>query len=72
MPKRKFILKNSSSNAGCVFAYFCGGHKNNFRLQFRSSFKSEKRLGSVLQSFLVTVDILLLIRYSFLYIFSTS
>ena len=24
--------------AGCVFVYFCGGHKNNFRLQFRSSF----------------------------------
>ena len=24
---------------GCVFAYFCGGHKNNFPISFRSSFK---------------------------------
>ena len=25
--------------AGCVFRYFCGGHKNNLQLRFRSSFK---------------------------------
>ena len=24
--------------ADCIFAYFCGGYKNNFWLQFRSSF----------------------------------
>ena len=30
--------KITVQNAGCVFAYFCGGHKNNSRLQFRSSF----------------------------------
>ena len=34
MPKCKITVQN----AGCVFAYFCGGHKNNFPLQFRSSF----------------------------------
>ena len=34
MPKCKIAVQN----AGCVFAYFCGGHKNNFPLQFRSSF----------------------------------
>ena len=28
----KFIVKNSSFVVGCVFVYFCGGHKNNFRL----------------------------------------
>ena len=37
MPKCKFILKLAVQAAGCVFAYFCGGHKNNIRLQFRSS-----------------------------------
>ena len=26
-------------NVGCVFAYFCGRHKNNFSILFRSSFK---------------------------------
>ena len=26
-------------NTGCIFVYFCGGCKNNFRLQFRSSVK---------------------------------
>ena len=26
-------------NVGCVFVYFCGGHKNNFPIWFRSSFK---------------------------------
>ena len=25
-------------NVGCFFTYFCGGYKNNFWLQFRSSF----------------------------------
>ena len=30
--------KIAVQNVGCVFAYFCGGHKNNFRLQFRNSF----------------------------------
>ena len=34
MPKCKITVQN----AGCVFAYFCDGHKNNFPLQFRSSF----------------------------------
>ena len=29
----------TAQNAGYVFAYFCGGHRNNFWLQFRSSFK---------------------------------
>ena len=39
MPKCRLIMKMAVQNAGCVFAYFFGGHKNNFRLQFRSSFK---------------------------------
>ena len=34
-------MKIAVQNAGCVFTYFCGGHKNNFRLQFRSSFNFE-------------------------------
>ena len=32
--------KIAAQNGGCVFTYFCGGHKNNFLLQFRSSFNS--------------------------------
>ena len=39
-PKGEFIMKNSVQNAGCAFTYFCGGHKNNLRLWFRSSFKN--------------------------------
>ena len=31
--------KLAVSNVGCVFVYFCGGHKNNFPIWFRSSFK---------------------------------
>ena len=31
--------KLAVQNVGCVFAYFCGGHKNNFPILFRSSFK---------------------------------
>ena len=31
--------KVAVQNVGCVFAYFCGGHKNNFPIRFRSSFK---------------------------------
>ena len=30
--------KMAVQKADCIFAYFCGGHKNNFWLQFRSSF----------------------------------
>ena len=30
----KFSLKTSSPNVGCVFAYFCGGQKNNFGYNF--------------------------------------
>ena len=33
LAKCTFILR-----VGCVSAYFCGGHKNNLRLWFRSSF----------------------------------
>ena len=28
-------------NVDYFFAYFCGGHKNNFQLQFRGSFNFE-------------------------------
>ena len=35
--------KTAVQKAGWVFVYFCGGHKNIFRLQFRSSFKVGKR-----------------------------
>ena len=38
MSKCIFIMKKTFQNVGCVFAYFCGGHKNNFLLQFRNSF----------------------------------
>ena len=31
--------KLAVQNVGCVFVYFCGGHKNNFPIWFRSSFK---------------------------------
>ena len=31
--------KTAAQNTGCVLAYLCGGHKNKFWLQFRSSFK---------------------------------
>ena len=31
-------------NAGSVFTYFCGGHKNDFWLQFRSSSKKSSRI----------------------------
>ena len=31
--------KVAVQNVGCVLAYFCGGHKNNFPVWFRSSFK---------------------------------
>ena len=41
MSKCTFIMKIAVQNAGCVLAYFCGGHKNNFRLHFRSSFNFE-------------------------------
>ena len=34
--------KVAVQNVGCVFAYFCGGHKNNFPIWFRSSFKVTK------------------------------
>ena len=34
--------KIAAETSGCVFAYFCGGHKSNFRLQFRGSFKHDK------------------------------
>ena len=33
-------------NAGCVFAYFCGGHKNNFPKWFRSSFKGNALISN--------------------------
>ena len=32
--------KMAVQKPGCVFTYFCGGHKNNFCLQFSSSFKT--------------------------------
>ena len=32
------LWKIAVQKAGCVFAYFCAGHKNNFQLQFCSSF----------------------------------
>ena len=32
--------KIALKDANCVFAYFCGRHKNQLRLQFRSSFKN--------------------------------
>ena len=31
--------KMEFQKAGCVFRYFCGGHKNSLQLRFRSSFK---------------------------------
>ena len=40
VPQSKYARKNSSLECWlCFFAYFCGGHKNNSRLWFRSSFK---------------------------------
>ena len=33
--------KIAIQNVGCFFTFFCGGHKNNLRLQFRSSFKND-------------------------------
>ena len=41
MPKCEFSLKWSSLNVGCVFAYFCGGHKNTCPLRFRTSFNNQ-------------------------------
>ena len=38
----KFIMKIAAQKSGCVFAYFFGSHKSNFRLQFRRSFKHDK------------------------------
>ena len=35
--------KIAVQNAGCVFAYFCGGHRNNVRLQFCGSFNETHR-----------------------------
>ena len=32
--------KTAVWRVGCVFIYFCGGHKNNVRLCFRSSFNN--------------------------------
>ena len=34
------FLKTAVEHVGCVFAYFCGRHKNNLRLSFPSSFKN--------------------------------
>ena len=31
-------------NVGCVFAYFCGGHKSNFPIWFRSSLSHSYRI----------------------------
>ena len=31
--------KVAAQNVGCVFTYFCGGHKNNFPIWFRGSVK---------------------------------
>ena len=31
-------------NVGCVFACFCGGHKNNFPIKFSSSIKLKKNV----------------------------
>ena len=42
VPKGKFILKITVQNFGRPSTYFCGGHKNNLRLKFRSSFKEKK------------------------------
>ena len=39
--------KRAVQNSGCVFTYFCGIHKNNFWLQFQSSFN----IGKVLTFF---------------------
>ena len=36
----------------CVFAYFCGGHKNNFLLWFRSSFKVKHKLYPKITSYI--------------------
>ena len=41
-------------NVGCVFAYFCGGHKNNFPIRFRISFKPLGTLTNFLMSNLLT------------------
>ena len=40
-------------NAGCVFAYFCGGCKNYIQLKFCSSFYLEKLLSLITDSFLL-------------------
>ena len=32
--------KIAVENVGYVFAYFCGGHKNNFPIRFRRPFKA--------------------------------
>ena len=39
-------------NVDCVFTYFCGESKNNFRLQFRCPFKDSRH-----RSILVVVDV---------------
>lgn len=38
-PSVYLFRKTAAYITGYVFAYFCGEHKNNFWLQFRSSFK---------------------------------
>ena len=38
-------LKIVDQNAGCVFPYFCDGHKSNFRLPICSSFNTEFQLS---------------------------
>ena len=41
MCQRVYLLgKTAVQNIGYVYTCFCGGHKNNFRLQFHSSFKA--------------------------------
>ena len=38
------LWKIAAQNVGCYFTYFCGGHKNSFRLHSRNSFKRRKCL----------------------------
>ena len=45
--------KKSVQNVGCVFTHFCGGHKNNFPIRFRSSFNYWKPLCNKVSIFFV-------------------
>ena len=53
--------KIAVQNAGCVFGYFCRGHKNNFGLQFRISFKL---VGFMLEFYFSSSSQKLLLKYA--------